>query len=145
MEITLYKTLDADNVINKTLTNPFTLEINVRPNVDVINPEILLLRSSLDFPGYNYCVIPAFSRRYFVRDYELVNHSIARLYLECDVIESYKNEILASRAKFQRQVLAGDYGETELNFTGEVEVTNFESEVALEPFDNSLLTVLRWA
>lgn len=145
MELILYKTESADNVINKTLSDPLTMNINLRRGVDIVAPVLRIEYSAGTNPNeYNYCHIPDLSRFYFIRDVQSIAHNVLELRLECDVIESYKAEILASRAKVHKVIAGGDYGETILNLTGEVEVTNHISDVTLENADNSLLSVLRW-
>ncbi len=146
MILTLSKTLDGDNVINKVLTNSVNLNINLKRDVDIINPVlILMLVAGVDYRDYNYCTISELRRSYFIRSVEVLNERVFSLVCECDYLETYKADILASKAKVMRKIESGDYGETELNFTGEVEITNHESNITLEPFDNSLLTVIRWA
>ena len=105
MQVTFYKTLDNKNVINKTLTNPLNVELKLRDNQDVIAP---VFKMSVNVTAYNYCYIPIFNRYYFVDKIE--NHRklfIVGLY--CDVLESYKSGILASNARFKRNLKMGDY------------------------------------
>lgn len=143
MELILYKTESADNVINKTLSAPLVMNINLRRGVDISAP-VLRLQLAVDLSGYNYAHIPDFSRYYFIRNIQSITYNIWELHLECDVLESFKADILASSAKFKKVIASGDYGEMELSLTGEVEVTNYVSNITLEPADNSLLSVLRW-
>lgn len=143
MELILYKTESADNVINKTLSAPLVMNINLRRGVDISAP-VLRLQFAVDLRGYNYAHIPYFLRYYFIRDIQSITYNVWELHLECDVLESYKTDILASKAKFKKVIASGDYGEMELSLTGEVEVTNYVSDITLETADNSLLSILRW-
>ena len=105
MQATFYKTLDNKNVINKTLTDPLNVELKLRDNQDVIAP---VLRMSVNVTPYNYCYIPYFNRFYFVEKIEKQGKLfIVGLY--CDVLESYKNGILSSNARFKRNLKTGDY------------------------------------
>lgn len=105
MQVTFYKTLDNKNVINKTLTDPLNVELKLRDNQDVIAP---VLKMSVNVTPYNYCYIPFFNRFYFVEKIEKQGKLfIVGLY--CDVLESYKNGILASNARFKRNLKTGDY------------------------------------
>lgn len=105
MQATFYKTLDNKNVINKTLTDPLNVELKLRDNQDVIAP---VLKMSVNVTPYNYCYIPFFNRFYFVEKIEKQGKLfIVGLY--CDVLESYKNGILASNARFKRNLKTGDY------------------------------------
>ena len=105
MQVTFYKTLDNKNVINKTLTSPLNVELKLRDNQDVIAP---VLKMSVNVTPYNYCYIPFFNRFYFVEKIEKQGKLfIVGLY--CDVLESYKNGILSSNARFKRNLKTGDY------------------------------------
>lgn len=105
MQATFYKTLDNKNVINKTLTSPLNVELKLRDNQDVIAP---VLKMSVNVTPYNYCYIPYFNRFYFVEKIEKQGKLfIVGLY--CDVLESYKNGILSSNARFKRNLKTGDY------------------------------------
>ncbi len=84
-------------------------------------------------------------RFYFIDSIESSNAKIETLHLRTDVLETYKQDILNSYAAFNKKLEAGDYGETNISLTGEVEITNYLSDVTLENFDNSLFSVLRWA
>ena len=63
MQFILYNTLDGENVINKTLTDLMTVDINLKSSVDIVNPEIVL---NGDFRGFNYAHIPELNRYYFI-------------------------------------------------------------------------------
>lgn len=146
MLLTLYSTESDYNVINKVLETPLNVDIIARSDFDIINPELILSRiSGVDFKNYNYCHIPDLNRYYFINSVSAMNADIFRFECECDVLESYKIDILVSRAKVMKAIGVGDYGSTDLDLTGEVDISDYISDVELEPFDNSLLTVLRWA
>ena len=118
MNLILYKTNDSPNTINKTLTDSLTININFKKDVDVVNPEIVL---SGDFRGYNYAYIAELNRYYFIDSMEQLNLHLVKLFLKCDVLETYKAEILASTCKYNTDIKAGDY----MNFTGS---TNFTTD-----------------
>ena len=105
MQATFYKTLDNKNVINKTLTDPLNVELKLRDNQDVIAP---VLKMSVNVTAYNYCYIPIFNRFYFVEKIEK-HGKLFIVGLSCDVLESYKNGILSSNARFKRNLKTGDY------------------------------------
>lgn len=109
MQITFCKTDDNDNVINKTLTDKVTIPLYLKGQFDVINPILIMSNASgVDFRKYNYAVISDFDRLYFVRNVTQVNAKIYQLYLECDVLETFKNDILECNARFKRGVKDGD-------------------------------------
>lgn len=143
MILTLYKTSNADNVINKTLTDPVEITINLKRDVDVVNPVIILgAVAGVDYQDYNYCTIDGLNRSYFIRTVQALHSGFASLALETDYLETYKNDILASNADFNVPIGAGDFGNTTLSFTGREEIDFLHSDVELEPSNNSILSVL---
>ena len=61
MEIKLYKNLSENNVIGKTLTQIKSVEANLKNDVSVINPT-LVLNYTVNILESNYCFIPKFNR-----------------------------------------------------------------------------------
>ena len=105
MQVTFYKTNDNKNVINKVLTSPLTINLNIKED----NPDYApVLKMVTDVTGYNYCHIPFFNRFYFVDRVERKGQIIL-VGLSCDVLETYKDDILASNARFKRNLKNGDY------------------------------------
>lgn len=93
MNIILYNNSSEKNKINKTLTTVDTLEGSIKEPSSIINPEITIQRS--DPTGFNYCYIPEFGRYYFVTNVTVIHSDIMKISLTVDVLESFKNEILA--------------------------------------------------
>ena len=138
MQATFYKTLDNKNVINKTLTNPLNVELKLRDNQDVIAP---VLKMSVNVTAYNYCYIPIFNRFYFVEKIEKQGKLfIVGLY--CDVLESYKDDILSSNARFKRNIKNGDYMAINLEQSSFKTVDKVESDVTLENESHYILTTI---
>lgn len=110
MKLYLYNIDDTENTIHKTLPIPYEMDINLKSDTDVTNP-ILLLSSvaGVDYLDYNYCYIPYLKRYYFISSIENVNAKLWRLSFECDVLMSYKDDILTSTAKLRRNIKNGDY------------------------------------
>lgn len=92
MEIRLYSSSDETNKIDKTLTNEILLNGTLKDETSVINPIILIEANNLT--QYNYCYIPLFKRYYFIKDITVVRNNLFRLFLDIDVLMSYKDEIL---------------------------------------------------
>lgn len=105
MILKLFKTLDSNNVINKTLTGEIQLDINLKSDTDIINPELVLLG---DFRGFNYAHIPDLNRFYFIERVEQLNLQLVKLSLSCDVLETYKESILNSECEYNREAKNGD-------------------------------------
>ena len=92
MEIKLYKNLSENNVIGKTLTQIKSVEANLKNDVSVINPT-LVLNYTVNILDSNYCFIPKFNRYYFID--EIVPITGDRCIVKCrvDVLESFKEDI----------------------------------------------------
>lgn len=94
MLIKLYDCTDSYNTINKTLTGEVERDIRLKDKVNIINPVITLKSSSII--NKNYCFIPSFNRYYFIQDVIILNNDIQEIYLKCDVLESFKSDLLNS-------------------------------------------------
>lgn len=142
MQLHLYKTKDANNVINKTLNNQATLNINLKRDTDIIRPTIQLMKvAGMDFKQFNYAYIPDLNRYYFINHIESVNNSVDKLYLECDVLETYKNDILNSEMTYTAVAKAGDNIITDVN-TGVNTVNKINSSVTLENKESIVITTI---
>ena len=96
MNIVLYVNNSEQNKINKSLSNPATFSGVLKEETSIINPVILM---EVDNPyNYNYAFIPEFNRYYFISNITSVNNKMWRISFKVDVLESFKNEILASSA-----------------------------------------------
>lgn len=122
MIINLYETSSAKNVINKVLNNQYQLNIIARKDFDVLNPMLILSEGTEDLRLYNYCTIPELNRSYFVDRIEPFNSEMINLYLSCDVLETYKGQVLSCNARYRRRIKTGDY----YNFNSE-SLTNPET------------------
>lgn len=109
MLITLYKTNDAANVINKTLNNPLNIQIALRRDFNLSAPELILKQEGQLLRDYNYCEIVDFERKYFIDRIENISNNLWKLILVCDVLETYKNEILSANSRYMRKIKSGDY------------------------------------
>lgn len=146
MLLHLYTTSDGDNVINKTLTDQFTIEIVLKRDVDLINLELVLktVTAGVDYKDFNYLHIPELGRYYFIRQIQSINADMYRLVCECDYIETYKTQILNSEAKYKRRIKSGDFGEIVPDFTGRETETIYKSNVTLSKSGKTILSTLRW-
>lgn len=138
MELILYRTLDNANVINKVLTDPVTVNITLKNDVNIINPEIVL---SGDFRGYNYAHIPELNRFYFIESFEQINLRFGKLFMSCDVLETYKADILNCSGTIKRDIKAGDYGAVSADSTVNI-ITTHKADVKLILENNIVLTTL---
>lgn len=93
LALELYKVTNQPNELNKTLNNPITISGVFRTEIDCIDIVVEIESNSYD---YNYIFIQSLGKYYFVSNIVLVNAKITRLYLHCDVLMTYKTDILAS-------------------------------------------------
>ena len=92
MQINFYKNSSEKNKIGKSLSSGLTLNGNLRDECSITSPSILVEATSL--VDYNYCYIPEFKRYYFISDITSVRNNLWRVSLKCDVLESFKTDIL---------------------------------------------------
>ena len=92
MNITFYKNYSEKEKIGKSLSSGLTLSGNLRDECSITSPSILVEATSL--VDYNYCYIPEFKRYYFISDIVSVRNNLWRVSLKCDVLESFKSDIL---------------------------------------------------
>lgn len=101
MLMKMYDTKSSNNVINKVLKNEHEFDIKFKDKTDIVNPVVILSSKTLILSNYAY--IPDFNRYYFVDKIELFPNSIYHVTLRCDVLESFKAEILASSGFINQQ------------------------------------------
>lgn len=128
MELNLYKCSDGDNVINKTLKEKITINITLKRDVNITAPQIILMNDNgAFFNQYNYAEIPELGRFYFIDSVTSLNNKMESLALRCDVLETYKADILASKARFMRGVKTGDYIAANIDYSVIKTITKIES------------------
>lgn len=120
MLIKMYDTKSSNNVINKVLENEISFDMKFKDKTDIVNPVVILHSDTLILSNYAY--IPDFHRYYFVDKIELFPNSIYNITLRCDVLESFKDEILASSGFVNQQT----------NNVNKYYNSNYQSEVRKE-------------
>lgn len=94
MQLYLYKTNDLTNVVDKVLTDETLFNINLKRDTDILRPKIPLAKNTgVDLKAFNYAYIPDLNRYYFINVVESLNNTVDVLYLEVDVLMSYKTQI----------------------------------------------------
>ena len=143
MELKLYAVNDGENVINKTMTLKTTMEINLKRDVDIINPRLILIPNlPTGFRGINYAEIPLLNRFYFVDSIANISGALWQLDLTCDVLETYKADILASKARLYRNLKAGDYFDTALESSHITTVAKYVSNKGISDSDTLIMTTI---
>lgn len=133
MNIVLYVNNSEQNKINKSLSNPATFSGVLKEETSIINPVILM---EVDNPyNYNYAFIPGFNRYYFISNITSVNNKMWRISLKVDVLESFKNEILASSAIISDTEITG----LDKYMAGNVWKSKVKDSTTIINFPNGLL------
>ena len=109
MIITLFKVTDSQDTVNKTMSNGLDIEVRLKSDFNILNPDVLLLIEGFDVRNYNYMSIPEFGRFYFVDNITNVNNRMYRLTCSCDVLETYKGQILTMECEYSSDIKLGDY------------------------------------
>lgn len=143
MNLTLWKTSDADNVINKVIFDGYTIPISLKRDTNLTNPEFLLASvDGVNFNDYNYCHLDVVNKFYFIRSLEKLNNKITKIICECDYLETYKDDILTSNAVFRKQIENGDYGDVELVRTGRNTISEYLSNSSLIAANTIILSTI---
>lgn len=141
MELNLYKCSDGDNVINKTLTEKLTINITLKRDVNITAPQIILINDNgAFFNQYNYAEIPELGRFYFIDSVTSLNNKMESLALRCDVLETYKADVLASKARFMRGLKTGDYIAANIDYSVIKTITKIESNSGFTGNPTMILT-----
>lgn len=107
MIIELYKNNSLKNEVNKILTNKLELSGNLINDCDLVDVDINVgLNTNIMY--LNYVYIPAFERYYFIEDI-VVNNKMMNLKLHCDVLMSYRADILTSKGVVTRSKNGDSY------------------------------------
>lgn len=150
-DIRLYKNSAEVNRVDKGrfLVSVGTLSGALREECSMLTPSIVYQSESV--PTFNYVYIPIFNRYYYVTSLSSVSKNIWRMELNCDVLMTYKNEILSLQGVIKRQendfnpLLVDDMLPTQTD--PEIEVVNIPSEafsgqLGLKPRNFVLTTIL---
>ena len=97
MVITLYKNNSERNCVTKILTNPLSLNGTLRQETSIKAPIITIVGDE-NIPFFNYAYIEDFARYYFITDVKTVRNGVWEISFLCDVLMSFKNDILNSYA-----------------------------------------------
>lgn len=92
MILKIYNNKSNKKVVNKTIEEVQEIDFIFKDDTDITNP-ILILQS---YQSGNYCYIPDLNRYYYIDRVTIMNGGFYKLYLEIDVLMSYKNEIMSA-------------------------------------------------
>lgn len=91
MTVTLYKTPDANNKLDKACTLVSSLSCQIHEESNIIDPTIVISGSYFD-PEINYMYIDDFGRYYYITDIT-VEHQRIILKGHVDVLKTYSSDI----------------------------------------------------
>jgi len=100
MQIKLYTTKSERNRLTKVLNNEVTLTGNLERACDIVNP-VIVLEYDATLATKNYVYIAEFERYYFISNIVFDDETMI-IYLHCDVLMSFRADILASIARVIR-------------------------------------------
>ena len=143
MDLKLYVVEDGDNVLNKTLGDELIIQINLKRDVNLFTPSLIIRdNSAIDVNRFNYCVIPVLNRNYFIRTINNIGNDLWRLDCECDVLETYKNDILNSEALLNRSLKNGDFLVNSIDTTIIKNISKYNSDVTLIEEKTNVISVI---
>lgn len=95
MNVKLYINESNNNVLNKKITLISEDNILLKYDVDVYKPIVKIKKPLLN--NCNYVYIEDFKRYYYITNKKSINTDVIELSLKCDVLMSFKNDILNSK------------------------------------------------
>lgn len=97
MQITLYKNHSERICLTKVIDTALALTGTLRRETSVKTP-IITIAGDETIPFYNYAFIEEFNRYYYITDIKSIRTGIWELSLLCDVLMSFRSDILNAYA-----------------------------------------------
>lgn len=107
MQIKFYRTLSDKDHLTKNLQNELIINGTLKDSCDILNP-VIEFENNAELFSKNYCIIPDFGRNYYITGMEIINKRLI-VSLHVDVLATYKNDILSSRANIVRSSKGDKY------------------------------------
>ena len=139
MECKLCVVDDSTNTINKEINIVKSIELKLRGSLDIVTPELILIGSEFE-SDYNYIIING--RNYFVNEIVSLGNSRYKYFLEMDVVETYKDNILNSDSRFRRNLKTGDYVSNGFDESTIKKISLHESDKSLINGSTMILTTI---
>ena len=140
MLMKLYTTKTPNNTIGKVLENETEYNIKFKSQADRTKPVVVLMSETMI--DFNYAYIPDFNRYYFVESIEVTPNKIYNISLRCDVLESFKNDILASSGFVNQQTTPNKYYNSDYQTEIKKEVDVIKSNVTLDTTKSIILVTI---
>ena len=135
-----YNTNDSTNTINKLIDFVADIDVKFKEEVNIYNPSIILKYN--DLINFNYIYIDKFKRYYFIEDVEVFPNKIYKLSLKCDVLMSFKDDILNSYGNITSQTNYNDYYNFDYSSEVRKETNIYNSNVILEDVKSTILCTI---
>lgn len=123
-----YNTINKDTeiIVEKTIT--------LKNDCDLVNPYVVLKLDDVLFLS-NYAYIPKFKRYYFITGIEILSKTLVAVSMHVDVLESFKDDVLAGTVHITESSNVDNYYPKELDSLTSVTSHKFISnkELALNP------------
>ncbi len=139
----LYKNRSSDNTLDKTLTEPLEIRVILKRDIDLTNPELILRDiEGYDLTQYNYCEITDLNRFYFIDSIESITNETNLFRCTCDVLSTYKSDLLQCNARLKRSLKTGDYMNLSLDESVTKNISTYASGVSLSKDKTVILTTV---
>ena len=135
-----YNTESSVNTINKDINFVTDIDVKFKDEVNIYNPSIVLKYD--DLIDFNYIYIDKFKRYYFIEAVEVFPNKIYHLTLKCDVLMSFKDDILASYGNIISQTNYNDYYNFDYSSEVRKETNIYNSNVILDDVKTTILCTI---
>ncbi len=141
MEIRFYNMVDNRNTIGKKLGSYTSTFIKAKyQEMNITSPTFLL--KFMEYPQYNYIHIPALKRYYFIDSITVKTDNTFELACSCDVLESFKEDILAGTGHLTKAESNNPYyGDFESALNKNIEHYYSNKEITIDSTDKVLITL----
>lgn len=92
MNIKIYHNYSANNKLNKNISLLIEKNVKLKNETNITRPTIILTGDISN--NMNYVYIPKFNRYYYIVDKKSINNEMYEIFLEVDVLMSFKEIIL---------------------------------------------------
>lgn len=133
MIIKIYTNNSEKIAISKNLTELMTVSGVLRDTTSLQTPTIILNRNISDLINCNYVFIEDFNRYYYVNNITSVKQNLTQLDLSCDVLMSFKDDILKQSAIIKKQQDSWNLYIDDGSFTAQQ-----NSRIQVKTFPNSI-------
>lgn len=140
MIVKAYNTESSVNTINKVINFVTDIDIKFKDEVNIYNPIIVLKYD--DLIDFNYIYIDKFKRYYYIEAVEVFPNKIYHLTLKCDVLMSFKDDILNSYGIITRQTNYNNYYDFDYSSEVRKESNIYNSNVVFEDVKTTILCTI---